>query len=152
MLKMSTSIAQSRQQLSALNAAAQQQPQVITNRNTPVAVLFSPEYFARTEAAIAPDSETFYSQLVQLRETFAPVDNSGIGESASDTRQPECLATCQPFCLRLTMYGPTVLANTNVINEFVKRTPDAQVMQWLQTVQRLFISAVTLEEAHLELA
>jgi len=38
---MSISIAQSRQQLSALIAAAQQAPQVITKHNTPVAVLVS---------------------------------------------------------------------------------------------------------------
>jgi len=44
---MSTSIAQSRQQLSALIAAAQQVPQVITKRSTPVAVLVSADYFTR---------------------------------------------------------------------------------------------------------
>lgn len=45
-----------------------------------------------------------------------------------------------------------VLADTNVISEFVKKTPDAQVMQWLQSVQQLAISAITLEEAHFGLA
>jgi len=50
------------------------------------------------------------------------------------------------------MSGPIVLADTNVISEFVKSTPDAQVMRWLSTVQRLAISAVTLEEAHFGLA
>jgi predicted nucleic acid-binding protein len=45
-----------------------------------------------------------------------------------------------------------VLADTNVISELVKTTPDAQVMRWLQTVQRIAISAVTLEEAHFGLA
>lgn len=45
-----------------------------------------------------------------------------------------------------------VLADTNVIGEFVKSTPDAQVMRWLQTVQLMAISAVTLEEAHFGLA
>ena len=45
-----------------------------------------------------------------------------------------------------------VLADTNVISEFVKRTPDAQVMQWLQSVQQLAISTITLEEAHFGLA
>ena len=50
------------------------------------------------------------------------------------------------------MSGPIVLADTNVISEFVKSTPDAQVMRWLETVQRLAISAVTLEEAHFGLA
>ena len=42
---MSISIAESRQHLSALIAAAQLQPQVITNRNKPVAVLVSADYF-----------------------------------------------------------------------------------------------------------
>ncbi|PIY30000.1 MAG: PIN domain-containing protein [Comamonadaceae bacterium CG_4_9_14_3_um_filter_60_33] len=45
-----------------------------------------------------------------------------------------------------------VLADTNVISEFVKKTPNACVMQWLQTVELLAISAVTLEEAHYGLA
>ena len=48
--------------------------------------------------------------------------------------------------------GAIVLADTNVISELVKSTPDAQVMRWLQTVQGLSISAVTLEEAHFGLA
>lgn len=45
-----------------------------------------------------------------------------------------------------------VIADTNVISEFVKRSPDAQVMQWLQSVELLTISVVTLEEAHFGLA
>lgn len=45
-----------------------------------------------------------------------------------------------------------VMADTNVISEFVKKTPDAQVMRWLQSVQLLAISVVTLEEAHFGLA
>ena len=49
--------------------------------------------------------------------------------------------------------SPTiVLADTNVISEFVKKTPDAQVMRWLQSVDLLAISAVTLEEANFGLA
>jgi len=50
------------------------------------------------------------------------------------------------------MSGSVVLADTNVISEFVKSNPDAQVMRWLTTVQRLAISVVTLEEAHFGLA
>ena len=50
------------------------------------------------------------------------------------------------------MSGSIVLADTNVISEFVKSTPDAQVMRWLASVQSLAISAVTLEEAHFGLA
>ena len=73
---MSISIAQSRQQLSALIAAAQQQPQVITKHNTPVAVLVSADYFARSEAVVKPPAESFYQQVLQLRETFAPQDNA----------------------------------------------------------------------------
>jgi predicted nucleic acid-binding protein len=45
-----------------------------------------------------------------------------------------------------------VLTDTNVISELVKGTPDANVMRWLQTVQLLAISVVTLEEAHFGLA
>ena len=49
--------------------------------------------------------------------------------------------------------SPTiVLADTNVISEFVKKTPDAQVMRWLQSVDLLAVSAVTLEEANFGLA
>ena len=50
------------------------------------------------------------------------------------------------------MIPTIVLADTNVISEFIKSTPDAQVMRWLQTVPLMAISAVTLEEAHFGLA
>ncbi|CAN1488851.1 VapC Predicted nucleic acid-binding protein, contains PIN domain [Burkholderiaceae bacterium] len=50
------------------------------------------------------------------------------------------------------MSGTIVLADTNVISELVKNKPDTQVMRWLQTVQRMAISAITLEEAHFGLA
>jgi len=84
---MSISIAQSRQQLSALIAAAQQQPQIITNRNTPVAVLVSAEYFARSQAAVKPVNDSFYAQVQQLRETFPPQDNAGLAVPETAARQ-----------------------------------------------------------------
>ena len=84
---MSISIAQTRQQLSALIAAAQQQPQVITNRNTPVAVLVSAEYFARSEAAVKPVADSFYSQVLQLREIFPPQDDTGFAGPNPAARQ-----------------------------------------------------------------
>ena len=84
---MSISIAQSRQQLSALIAAAQQQPQVITNRNKPVAVLVSAEYFARSEAAVKPVDDSFYAQVQQLRETFPPQDDIGLTVPDTSARQ-----------------------------------------------------------------
>jgi prevent-host-death family protein len=84
---MSISIAQSRQQLSALVAAAQQQPQVITNRNKPVAVLVSPEYFYRVEAAVKPVAESLYSQLLQLRQTYMMQDDTGLAGPSPTTRQ-----------------------------------------------------------------
>jgi prevent-host-death family protein len=74
---MSISIAQSRQQLSSLIDAAQSTPQVITKRNTPVAVLVSADYFKRTEAA-AHSADSFYNTLIALRGTYAPLDNAGI--------------------------------------------------------------------------
>jgi prevent-host-death family protein len=83
----SISIAQSRQQLSALIAAAQQQPQIITNRNTPVAVLVSAEYFARSQAAVKPVNDSFYAQLQQLRETFPPQDDTGLAVPETAARQ-----------------------------------------------------------------
>ena len=74
---MSISIAQSRQQLSSLIEAAQSTPQVITKRNTPVAVLVSADYFKRTETA-AHSADSFYNTLIALRNTCAPVDVIGI--------------------------------------------------------------------------
>jgi prevent-host-death family protein len=74
---MSISIAQSRQQLSSLIDAAQSSPQVITKRNTPVAVLVSADYFKRTEVA-AHSADSFYNTLMALRSTYAPLDNVGI--------------------------------------------------------------------------
>lgn len=50
------------------------------------------------------------------------------------------------------MSATVVLADTNVISEFVKSTPDGQVMRWLESVQLMAISAITLEEAHFGLA
>jgi len=50
------------------------------------------------------------------------------------------------------MSATPVLADTNVTSEFVKKTPDARVMQWLQSVELLAISVITLEEAHFGLA
>ena len=50
------------------------------------------------------------------------------------------------------MIATVVLADNNVISEFVKSTPDVQVMRWLQSVQLMAISAITLEEAHFGLA
>ena len=44
------------------------------------------------------------------------------------------------------------LADTNVVSELVKQTPDAGVMQWLQSVELMSICAVTIEEAHFGLA
>ncbi len=40
------------------------------------------------------------------------------------------------------------LADTNVVSELVKKSPSALVMQWLQSIDLLAISAVTIEEAH----
>ncbi len=50
------------------------------------------------------------------------------------------------------MSANIVLADTNVLSELVKATPDAQVMRWLESVQGMALSAVTLEEAHFGLA
>ncbi len=74
---MSISIAQSRQQLSALIDSAQSTPQVITKRNTPVAVLVSADYFKRTQLT-AHTAGSYYSTLIALRNTYPPVDNVGI--------------------------------------------------------------------------
>lgn len=49
--------------------------------------------------------------------------------------------------------APTIfLADTNVISEFVKANPDAAVMRWLQTIELLAISTVTIEEAYFGLS
>jgi prevent-host-death family protein len=72
---MSASIAQSRQQLAALIEAAQVVPQVITKRNTPVAVLVSTEYFKRTEAA-GQRPVGFYDTLLALRDAYLLDDDS----------------------------------------------------------------------------
>ena len=75
---MSVSIAQSRQQFSSLIAAAQVAPQIITKRNKAVAVLVSAEYFKRTQAAAAKTNSHFFSDLVQLRMVFEPLDDDGL--------------------------------------------------------------------------
>jgi len=95
---MSISIAQSRQQLSALIAAAQQAPQVITKHNTPVAVLVSADYFKKSQVAIKPAADTFYSQLNQLREIYAPDDEAGLATPGSITEARQAAWTrANPF-------------------------------------------------------
>lgn len=86
---MSISIAQSRQQISALIVAAQSAPQVITKRNTPVAVLVSADYFRRTEVVALPVVNSFFSELLQLRQTFSPDDDTALTQDNCDqpTRQ-----------------------------------------------------------------
>lgn len=74
---MSMSIAQTRQQLSALVDLAQSTPQVITKHNTPIAVLVSTEYFNRTEAT-AHRAISFYNELLELRKTYQPQDDLGL--------------------------------------------------------------------------
>lgn len=86
---MPISIAQSRQQLSALIAAAQQQPQIITRHNTPVAVLVSADYYQRSEAAVTREAVTFYQQLQQLRETFVPQDDTGLAGPTPTARETD---------------------------------------------------------------
>jgi len=44
------------------------------------------------------------------------------------------------------------LLDTNVVSEFIKKTPDQQVMTWLQSVRLLTVSAITVEEANYGLA
>ena len=43
-------------------------------------------------------------------------------------------------------------ADTHVLGELVKKTPKLSVMKWLQSVELLLISTVTIEEAHFGLA
>jgi prevent-host-death family protein len=81
---MSISIAQSRQQLSTLIESAQSTPQVITKRNTPVAVLVSADYFKRTQAA-AQTAGNYYSTLIALRSAYPPVDDVGIPSLSENT-------------------------------------------------------------------
>ncbi len=92
---MSISIAQSRQQLSSLIDAAQSTPQVITKRNTPVAVLVSADYFKRTEVA-ASSAASFYNALMALRSQHEPADDAGIpGADAAASRATAWVRTNQ---------------------------------------------------------
>lgn len=84
---MSISIAQSRQQLSSLIALAQQQPQFITNRNKPVAVLVSADYFASHQATTQTEAQSLFDRVQGLREKFAPQDNTGLDAVTAAPRQ-----------------------------------------------------------------
>jgi toxin FitB len=50
------------------------------------------------------------------------------------------------------MAATIYLIDTNVVSEFVKKKPNERVMKWLQTVELLAVSAVTIEEANFGLA
>jgi prevent-host-death family protein len=82
---MSASIAQSKQQLAALIEAAQVTPQIITKRNTPVAVLVLTDYFKRTEAA-GQRPGGFCDTLLALRAAYLLDDDSGL--DAPDRNAP----------------------------------------------------------------
>lgn len=84
---MSISIAQSCQQLSSLIALAQQQPQFITNRNKPVAVLVSTDYFARNQVAVQTDARSLFDRVQGLRDKFAPQDETGLDAAQSSPRK-----------------------------------------------------------------
>ncbi len=88
---MSISIAQLRQQLSFLIQAAQSAPQVITKRNTPVAVLVSADYFKRTES-VALGTDGFHGKLMALRQVHPPLDDIGIPGSAEDSARARTAA------------------------------------------------------------
>ncbi len=75
---MTTSIAQTRQQLSAIIEAAQVAPQIITRHNAPVAVLVSPEYFNACTPIVATANAYFYDRLQQLRALHGPSDDTGL--------------------------------------------------------------------------
>lgn len=75
---MTTSIAQFRQQLSALLEAAQQVPQFITRRNKAVAVLVSARYFERDKHQAGQTAPHFYDQLLQLRAQHMPPNDTGL--------------------------------------------------------------------------
>ena len=84
---MSISIAQSRQQLSSLIALAQQQPQFITNRNKPVAVLVSTDYFASHQVAVQTQALSLFDRVQGLREKFSPQDDTGLDAASATARQ-----------------------------------------------------------------
>lgn len=44
------------------------------------------------------------------------------------------------------------LLDTNIVSEFIKKSPDPRVMAWLQNMQLLTVSAITVEEANYGLA
>jgi prevent-host-death family protein len=84
---MPTSISQTRQQLSSLIALAQQQPQVITHRNKPVAVLVSTDYFARNQTAPHTGGQCLFDRVQGSREKYAPQDDAGLVAAEPPPRQ-----------------------------------------------------------------
>lgn len=44
------------------------------------------------------------------------------------------------------------LIDTNIASEFVKKSPNPKVMEWVQSAEFLALSVVTIEEAHFGLA
>lgn len=80
---MTSSIAQTRQQLSAIIEAAQHAPQIITKHNAPVAVLVSAEFFNACAPLQRPAAACFYDRLQVLRTQNVPNDNSGLEASTA---------------------------------------------------------------------
>jgi len=46
------------------------------------------------------------------------------------------------------MLSTSLLVDTNVLSELVRKRPDAGVLQWAQGVRRVALSAVTVEEVY----
>lgn len=84
---MTSSIAQTRQQLAAIIEAAQYAPQIITKHNAPVAVLVSPAFFNACTPAKLLAKACFYDRLQVLRAQNVPNDNVGLeaGNSPATT-------------------------------------------------------------------
>lgn len=74
---MSTSIAQSRQQLSALIDLAQSEPQVIPRHNSPIGVLVSNEYYERTASIVLP-THSVYEYIMAVREMVGPLEDGDL--------------------------------------------------------------------------
>jgi PHD/YefM family antitoxin component YafN of YafNO toxin-antitoxin module len=81
-----STVAQSRQNLAALIAAAQDAPQVITRHDKPVAVMVSPDFFTRAQGVALDSNQSFFNQLMQARKQFPPSDDKGLPPQALKRR------------------------------------------------------------------
>ena len=138
-------IAQAKQHFSEMVKKAAEEPQLIYNRNQPVAAVIDAAEFARFEEwkKAQKKPRTLTEDLAELRQLLR---EEGFEEGLKiPPRADRPNAFVQMFrCWRRNTVS--YLVDTNIIGELSRPAPDVRVVRWSEAVERYCLSAVTVEE------